>query len=231
MKQALDPETKNVFVTYYAIRTLAEKTLWEFADSHPNIDVTSRACVHSVFSVSGSVLTCSAWLFPVVPPFFYGPFAPSYRNPDASIRLLSTNAFVYMGLMSPQGYPPPTEDPIGRWIDVRDVALACVLALTAPPSSAPGIGRKRLLISGEWFSFGDTVDHLAVVRPELKTRLSQRAKEYPREEDRTLVDNARAKEVLGLSKLRTWKETIPETVDSLLALEKDWNSKGLKPHF
>ena len=93
----------------------------------------------------------------------YGPFAPGYRNPTASISALSTNGFIYGGILSPQGYPPPTDLLIGRWIDVRDAARAAVLALTSPPQSA--VGRKRILISGEWFSFGDAAEYIASVRP------------------------------------------------------------------
>lgn len=165
----------------------------------------------------------------VLPPFFYGPFAPGHTIPDADLKGLSSNGFIYLLLM-PQGFPPPTGFAVGRWIDVRDVARAVVLSLCAPPSSAPGIGRKRIIVSGEWFSFADAVDYLAVVRPELKSRLSTKVKEYP-PEGRTLADLTRAKEVLGLDNLKSWKETVLDSVDNLVKLEKEWASKGLTPHY
>ena len=42
-EKALDPSVKNPFLVYYASKTLAEKAVWESADSHPNIDVTTSA--------------------------------------------------------------------------------------------------------------------------------------------------------------------------------------------
>lgn len=111
------------------------------------------------------------------------------------------------------------------YIDVRDVALALVSALKSPPHSQ--VGRKRILMSGDWFSPKEAVEYIAEVRPELKDRVSTNALNSGPVGTRN-IDNTRLKEVLGLVP-RPWKETILDAVDSLIGLEKEWKSKGLVP--
>ncbi|KAI0072519.1 hypothetical protein K474DRAFT_1667763 [Panus rudis PR-1116 ss-1] len=102
----------------------------------------------------------------VNPPYFYGPFAPEYRNDEATISGLSTNGYLYQ-LINPTGPAPP----VAANIDVRDVAKALVAALKAPTTSQ--VGRKRIPLSGEWFSGKEAIEYLAKVRPQLKDRLSK----------------------------------------------------------
>lgn len=40
------------------------------------------------------------------------------------------------------------------------------------------------------------------------------------------IDTTVAKEVLGLKEFITWQQSLSDTVDSLLELEKKWNSSG-----
>lgn len=110
-------------------------------------------------------------------------------------------------------------------VDVRDVAEALVLSLTAPPSSK--VGRKRILMSGEWFGSKKAVDYIAEVRPELKGRLSEAAKASAPDRESN-VDVSRAKEVLGIE-FTDWRKTLIDAVDSLLALEEEWASQGWVP--
>ena len=99
----------------------------------------------------------------------------------------------------------------------RDVARASVSALTAPTN----VGRKRILLSSEWISFRDAAIFIAEARPELKGRLTLNADSFPLV-GKTLIDNTRAKEVLGIKEFIPWKQTLLDTVDDLLKLEKEW---------
>ncbi|THH00765.1 hypothetical protein EW026_g1816 [Hermanssonia centrifuga] len=143
----------------------------------------------------------------VNPPFFLGPFAPRFTIPDGSISALSTNFIVY-DFLRPDGPPPPH----GSWIDPL-----------LPRKSAANV----FLMSGEeWLNAKDVVDYIAEVRPELKDRLSREAQAAPSGSMKNLMDNSRVKEVLGLV-LTPWKTTIIEAVDDLIAIDKDWKSRGV----
>ncbi|KAG6918284.1 hypothetical protein DXG01_015376 [Tephrocybe rancida] len=184
--------------TYRAAKTLAEKELWAFGEAHPHLDITT-----------------------LNPPFLYGPLAETFTVSTGNYFSLSTDLYIYR-LLSPDGefmYSP-------GHADVRDIARAHILALTSPPASA--VGRKRIIIgSPHGFDPKATVDFLAESRPELKGRLTKKTPP-PYRFDRIPVDFKRVEEVLGMSKdeFHTVEETMIETVDSLLALEKQWVSNG-----
>ena len=151
------------------------------------------------------------------PTFFIGPFAPEWVPSKVDISSISTNRLIY-NLISANG--PGLPDP--STIDVRDVARASVLSLRAPPTSQ--VGRKRFLLSGEWFSGSQAVEYLEKTRPQLKDRLSEIARQSgPVPESN--FDTSRVKEVLGFE-FTDWHKTVDDAVDSLLALEKDWLSQG-----
>jgi len=196
-EQALAPDAEP-FVIYAAEKKLAEIAVWEFADSHPHIDVTS-----------------------INPPFLYGPFASGFRAPEAKLASLSTNAYIYQLLQPDEPLPPGP-----RYTDVRDVARGCVNALTSPTSTE--VGRKRILFSGDWFSFREAVEHIAEVRPELRSRLNKAAFSAPPAPQRWF-DNTRAEEILGLRQTTPWRDSLVSAVDSLIKLENEWASKGLTP--
>ncbi|KAI0916413.1 hypothetical protein AcW1_008856 [Taiwanofungus camphoratus] len=110
-----------------------------------------------------------------------------------------------------------------RVLTSADVACGLVKALT----SSNNLDRKRILMSGEWFSWKNAVEYIASERPELKGRLSGAAKEYA-PAPTTPIDNTRAKEVLGLE-MTPRKVTVLDAVNSLVKLENKWKSKGLTP--
>jgi len=96
------------------------------------------------------------------------------------------------------------QDAMPLTVDVRDVAKAHVLALTAPPTSQ--VGRKRLLVAGEGFLWKDAVDHLRAVRPELRERLPDPSE--AKKLEASIMDVSRTREVLGLDILigeRPWR--------------------------
>lgn len=156
----------------------------------------------------------------VNPPFFYGPFAPGWSNPEGSRSALSTNAMLY-DLLCQDGPLPkrPT------YIDVRDVARSLVNALDAPSTSQ--VGRKRILMTGEWFSAYEAVGYLSEVRPELRERMSKEAKR-PTEKPVTKISNARAKEVLRLDEVTPWRKSVIDAVDDLVKLEAELAARGIK---
>ncbi|PCH36139.1 NAD(P)-binding protein [Wolfiporia cocos MD-104 SS10] len=154
----------------------------------------------------------------VNPSLLYGPFAPGYRIPEPKLGALGSNAFMYPLLI-------PSAKPL-EWcslgVDVRDVAQAMINALSAPSN----VGRKRMLLTAEWFSWKDAVEYIAAERPALKDRLSVAAWDAE-PVDFTPFDPSRAKEVLKVE-FRPWQATVLDTVDALVTWENDWKSKGLK---
>lgn len=142
-----------------------------------------------------------------------GPFAPAQHIPTGDIEALSSNVFIY-NLILPDSTTKPT--PIG-YIDVRDVA-ACLIAGARTP------GKNRILVSGEWFEYEDALEYIAEARPELKARLPT----IPRAGiTKGVIDNARAKEVLGVPLTRPWKQSLLDAVDDVIKVEKEWVEKGV----
>jgi nucleoside-diphosphate-sugar epimerase len=158
----------------------------------------------------------------VSPPFLYGAFAPSFFASAPSYSAVSTNAIIYR-LLSPTGVFPR----IPGHADIRDAARAHVLALTAPPTSS--VGRKRILIANPYGSdFKGSIALIAAKRPELKDRLVDvdKAPSYPF--TKLPIDFGRVEEVLGMKKddFIKWDDTVLDTVDALIGVEKDWETKG-----
>ncbi|KAL7282464.1 hypothetical protein ACG7TL_003935 [Trametes sanguinea] len=194
--------SKDPTFVYTSEKVLAEQAVWDFAEKHPHIDVTA-----------------------VNPPFFLGPFAPSFRFTDARISELSTNLLVYL-LLQPDGKPFA---PLMLTIDVRDVARATVSALTSPPTSE--VGRKRLLFLPHVVSWKDAAEYIAEARPELRNRISRPARtEFPAAPPKGPVDNSRAVKILKLGELNDWKSTLLDTVDALIEVEKKFAKEGKTFH-
>ncbi|KAI0044225.1 NAD(P)-binding protein [Auriscalpium vulgare] len=189
--------------TYSYGKTVAEQKTWNFADAHKgDVDVTT-----------------------LNPPFLGGPFAPSFSAPVPDRSALSTNAYILKLLQKDGDYPRWP-----GWADVRDVAYAHVTALEAGP--LPSGEHKRILLSSEWYDYGEAVRYLIEQRPELKGRTvdPDAAPKFP---TGWVVDTSLAKEILGIGHedVRPWKETILEAADDVLKLEKEWAAKGLKLEF
>lgn len=146
--------------------------------------------------------------------------APEWDTIEPGPSALSTNHILY-DLLRRNGPLRPNPSSV----DVRDVARALVLSLTAPPTSQ--VGRKRILMSGEWFVPAEAVAYVAEMRPELKGRLNEAWKKEVTS-PKNNIDNSRAKEVLGLE-LTDWRKTVLDGVDSLVALETKWKNQGWVP--
>ncbi|KAG5637659.1 hypothetical protein H0H81_003680 [Sphagnurus paluster] len=186
------------FDVYRAAKTLAEKELWAFNDAHPHLDITT-----------------------LNPPFLCGPLAETFTLPTPNYYALSTDLYIYR-LLSPSGKFPPNP----RHADVRDVARGHVLALTSSPASV--LGRKRIIASPHGLDMAGTVALIAERRPELRDRLTKETPPtFPY--DRAPVDFDRVEQVLGMVKgdFYSFEETILDTVDCLIAVEKQWIAQGI----
>jgi nucleoside-diphosphate-sugar epimerase len=158
----------------------------------------------------------------VNPSIIYGPFAPNFRVPKPDFGGLSSNLYIYH-ILTKNGRAFPTYP---GYADVRDVARIHVEALTAAPESS--VGRKRLPIASHYGTdYKQAVQFVADAHPELRDRLvdANTAPKFP--VDRIPVDFKRVEEVTGVkvTSYHTWKESILDTIDSLLALERNWISQ------
>lgn len=110
--------------------------------------------------------------------------------------------------------------------DATDVALAHVNYLTAP-SSADSI---RYLLWGGIFTWAHAVAYITKKYPELISRLPKGWEEAEKtikdkgEEKYCKLDTSEAKKQLGIG-FKGWEETLEESLQSLLELEKgeSWN--------
>ncbi|KAI0639042.1 NAD-P-binding protein [Trametes polyzona] len=196
--------SKDPNVVYVTEKTLAERAVWELAEKHPHVDVTT-----------------------VNPPFFIGPFAPNFRFSDALIKELSTNLLFYELLKSDGTFPSPAL----LSVDVRDVARATVLSLTAPARSAAPGERKRLLLFPHAVSWKDVAEYVVAARPELKDRISKAALsgQYPHPAPPNPVDNTKTLRILGLEPI-DWKTAVLDAVDSYIEVEKKFAKEGKTFH-
>ena len=156
---------------------------------------------------------------PVNPPFIYGPIASGTKLPKGSLANYSTLGVLFYSMLfagSAVKLTPPLPIPIT--VDVRDVARAHILALTAPP--AKQIGKKRVLIGGPNFRFRDASEYIKETRPELKDRLADAGAEPIT--PLATVDIGPAQNILEYGEAVPWKKTVDDMVDSILRVERSW---------
>ncbi|KAF8205561.1 hypothetical protein K438DRAFT_1931904 [Mycena galopus ATCC 62051] len=192
----------NPFVLYTAEKKFGEQAVLDFADKHPEMDIT---------------IFCPPWIF--------GPFARGFEHivPKPDFAAFSTNGFVYQLLRAENTnyhYTPGV-------LDVRDVARIHIAGLHPLTPHHP----KRVpLVSPYDADFRDAIKYISEARPELRARLADPSTVpvWPRY---TLdVDLKPVKEAFGidLQSYKTWRETILDAVDRFLAIEEQWKSKGLE---
>ncbi|KAJ4481088.1 hypothetical protein J3R30DRAFT_3681914 [Lentinula aciculospora] len=185
---------------YMAAKTLAEKEVWNFADAHPQMDITT-----------------------INPPYLYGSATKEFTSylTAPSLTLISTLINVYK-LLNPKGAYP--DQPL--YCDVRDVAKAHIGALSSPPPSIAG--RKRIHISSPHDTvFADIIKAVNEKRPELKDRLTKTTPpEFPFK--KLNYDSKRVEEVCGLKPedFVPVNDTFIESIDTLVGLEKQWKAAG-----
>ncbi|KAJ7641892.1 hypothetical protein FB45DRAFT_901283 [Roridomyces roridus] len=195
----------NPMVPYAASKKFAELALWEWAEKHPHVEVTT-----------------------LNPTFFYGPFTPHYPFPSApDFNSLSTTTMLYKLLFEDGVFPSQT-----IYIDVRDVAAAHIGALSSPPTTQ--VGRKRIILSSPTgWPLKKTLDFIGEQRPALKGRLTKEPLPAPHPSDVLPFDLKRVEEVVGMEKadFHTTEQTILDSVDALVAVEDVWRKTGHEIHF
>lgn len=127
------------------------------------------------------------------PTFFYGLFTQQFPLPAPDFGAISTNLLIYNLLFADGAFPFNT-----WYIDVRDVALAHIRALSSPPTAE--VGRKRIVFSSpHGWPHQKTLDLIAEQRPALKARLIT---VNPTVQEGTLdvlpMDFKRVEELLGM---------------------------------
>ena len=195
-EEALQPGVSSYDV-YCISKSLADIAVRDFKRAHPDLDLTT---IH--------------------PSYVFGPVGTGqvYNSPGTG-----TNAFVYGLISGPvgrpvDGYPATGVPPMN--VDVRDVARAHVLALKVPPSrDAP----KRFILSPNTFTWKEAVEFLAQARPELKGRLPIITGDEPPVAPgaTSTFDTSASERILGIKNYVKWQDTILDTVDDLLRIEKE----------
>ncbi|KAJ3918055.1 hypothetical protein F5877DRAFT_79351 [Lentinula edodes] len=195
----------NPGVIYSAEKKFAEIAVLEFADKHPEMDVTI-----------------------ICPTFVVGPVAPGFEHlvPTVNFRAFSSTFYLYSLLNGPNPRFPMADS----FIDIRDVARAHILALNSQPSSV--VGRKRFALKNpDQSNFRQAIELIAAERPHLKDRLSPllSAPKWP-ESKAEPIDYARMESDLGLKResLTSWTDTVLDGIDSFMVVENSWKAKGLK---
>ncbi|KAJ5542313.1 hypothetical protein N7535_004733 [Penicillium sp. DV-2018c] len=142
------------------------------------------------------------------PPLVFGPIVP-YLN---SLEAINTSNQRMRNLV--QGKMKEKIDPTGNflWVDVRDVALAHVRAIEVPEA-----GGERFFVTAGHFSNKEIADIARETHPQLESKLP--AKDAPSDFPANVYgyDNSKSQKILGL-KYRPLKETVSDTVDSILAV-------------
>ena len=166
-----------------------------FIQEHPDIDITT-----------------------ICPGFIFGPFGQGqvYDSPASG-----TNMFIYALINGERGRPVSGFDPTQRGppmnVDVRDVARAHVLALKLSPRETP----KRFVLSTSTFTWVEAVELLAEKRPELKDRLPVITGDEPPLGPVAKLDTSKTESVLGMKDFVKWQDTILDTIDDILRIERE----------
>ncbi|KAK2796497.1 hypothetical protein FQN50_009542 [Emmonsiellopsis sp. PD_5] len=175
---------------YRASKTFAEKAAWEFLEKEkPNFTIST-----------------------INPPVVIGPVVhylaslSTINTSNERIRDLITGAA--------RSKCPPTG--MHFWVDVRDLALAHVLAAEVPEAAG-----KRFFVTAGKFSNREMAEVIAREFPELKGKVPEgeealKSGDYP-EGGVWGYDNSRSKNVLGLE-YRPLRETVVDAVKSLKGL-------------
>ena len=171
------------------------------------------------------------FFLPVHPAYVYGPLVPGTKIAKNDFGSLSTVAYFWQAVL-PEGGSAVTikrdKHPVAPFnVDVRDVARAHVLALTAPLTSE--VGRKRIIVAGPSMPWIDAVVHLKKAMPELGDRLPTVAEGAAEEPPLPALSGSmnRAEKLLGMKpeEMVDWKKTAEDTVKCILEVEQQWKAE------
>nr|GAT49327.1 predicted protein [Mycena chlorophos] len=203
-EQAAAPDADQ-FTRYIAQKKYSEQAVLQYADENPDMDIT---------------ILNPTWIF--------GPLAPGFEalvpTPEGAFATFGTNGFIYQLLRADNKnyhYTPGT-------IDVRDVARIHIAALNAPTPNGKRV-RRQAIVSPYDTGFRDAIKYIYDERPELRGRLAdpQTVPKWPKYR-LDGVDLGVVERDFGfpVSKFKTWKETILDSVDRFIQIEESWKAKG-----
>ncbi|KAI0304279.1 NAD-P-binding protein [Multifurca ochricompacta] len=182
------------FTVYSVSKALADRAVGDFKREHPEFDITT---IH--------------------PSYVFGPTGTGQVYNSVAT---GTNLYIYGLIAGPAGRPVRGYDrnnetpPLN--VDVRDVARAHVLALKLPPSDTP----KRFILSTSTFTWTEAIKYIAEVRPDLKARLPVITGNEPVIGPSVKLDISATENVLGLKNYVKWQDTVLDTINDLLRIEK-----------
>jgi nucleoside-diphosphate-sugar epimerase len=203
VEDALQPGASG-FLVYSISKGLADRAVRDFKHAHRDFDVTT---IH--------------------PSYVYGPLGSGqvYNTPATG-----SNQLIY-GLVAGApdrpvcGYDPTLRAP-PLHVDVRDVARAHVLALKVPPSADEP---KRFIVSSSRFTWKEAIEFIAQARPELKGRLPFITGKEPPVPPFAILDTSATANILGLRNYVKWQDTVLDTIDDLLRVERVLTAAGSRP--
>ncbi|KAI2605445.1 ketoreductase [Hypoxylon fragiforme] len=180
---------------YVVSKTLSEKGAWTF-----------MATQHPPFSLV--VINCT---------FTFGPL--QRRLPSLSSMNTSNHRIRDIVLGRYASGLPPTQPPVFTFVDVRDVALSHLRALTVPEAAG-----KRFYVVGGHLSNQRIADVVRSAHPELALLPPADGEDdFPTEENGGkgfMFDNSRSREVLGLEYIGLEK-CVLDTVESILRMKEE----------
>lgn len=83
------------------------------------------------------------------------------------------------------------------------------------------LGKTRNVMTGEWFDLKEAVEFIGARHPELKVPTLA-----PSDRTESIVDDKPTWKRLGLTPT-PWKDTVLETAEAVLKVEKDWIAQGI----
>ncbi|KAI1436450.1 ketoreductase [Xylaria sp. CBS 124048] len=182
----LEDAINNPKVAYKASKVLAEKAAWSFIENEkPNFDL--------------AVINCT---------YVFGPIQRNLTSLEAMNTSNHRIRDMILGKMK-TGLPPTA--PVFTWVDVRDVALAHLRAMTVAAA-----GGHRFYVVGGHFTNKRIADAIRARAPPLADRLPKAADtvdDLP--SDVYNFNNAKSRELLGIS-YRSLEESVGDTAMSIL---------------
>ncbi|KAJ5373170.1 NAD-dependent epimerase/dehydratase [Penicillium concentricum] len=215
------PTVKRVVITSsYAAMVNGKQHPKVYSEKEWNPLTWEEAMDHSqVYRGSKTFAEKAAWAFvekekpnfdiaTINPPLVFGPIV-HYLN---SLETINTSNQRIRNLI--QGQMKEKIAPTGNFlcVDVRDVALAHVRAIEVPEA-----GGERFFVTTGFFSNKELADIIRETHPQLESKLppADAPSDFPG--NIFGIDNNKSQRVLGL-KYRPLKQTVSDTVDSLLAV-------------
>ncbi|KAF8813958.1 NAD(P)-binding protein [Phlegmacium glaucopus] len=199
-----NPVTKEIALhggssisTYAAAKTFAERAVWEWAEAHPDVDVTT-----------------------IAPPFLYGPRPPQFIPlPKPDFESLSTSLMIY-NLLFPTGIYLPRPS----YVDFRDVARAHVGALDSKPEKNR---KRVVFSSPHGLTLDHVLDIIKKGHPELEHRLiTGPVPKFEHDRYDLDFERIKEVTGLSKEDFHTLEETISDNVNDLLELEEEWKKNG-----